>query len=293
MQLSGVTSIELLRVRPHHQVYRVACQDQWFVLKVFDDPAHATEVHVYSLLERCSVPTLPVYKQTEQALLIEDLAHSHTWLAAHEADQDDARTGHAVAQWYRTLHAAGLAALQSPGDMHSGGMPPAFLSEWVHEWVQVLDAPTLRAAGIVLDLKDVAGWRLAAETIERLKAAFRALPQTFNYNDFAMENLALSRDDGPVREAIVFDYDQFSIGPAYSDWRNVMGCLQGDARRAFREAYGPVNDAERLLDEPLAGLYALALSAQRPQFPSWARPLLEWVRSGEMEQSVRRALEFT
>jgi len=119
------------------------------------------------------------------------------------------------------------------------------------------------------------------------------LPQTFNYNDFAVENMALSRAVQVPLRAIVFDYDQFSLGPAYSDWRNVVSGLRGASQSAFEEAYGGVNQHERILDEPLSILYGLVIACRRSQLPRWAVPLSEAARTGGLEGAIRRALEVT
>jgi hypothetical protein len=128
------------------------------------------------------------------------------------------------------------------------------------------------------------------QSIEALKARARVCPQTFNYEDFAGENLALSHDREPLR-AIVFDYDCFTLGAAYSDWRNVTSSLKGAAQEAFAEAYGPVSETERRLDVPLSALHGLLEASRRENVPAWARPLLEDVESGELERSIRNALD--
>jgi len=79
-------------------------------------------------------------------------------------------------------------------------------------------------------------------------------------------------------EAIVFDYDCFKTGTVYSDWRNVVYSLQGIGRAAFQAAYGPVDEAEGLLDEPLSILYGLIIASRREKFLGWARPLVEAVK---------------
>ena len=77
---------------------------------------------------------------------------------------------------------------------------------------------------------------------------------------------------------------------AYSDIRNVLYSLEGDARQAFCEAYGGFNETERLLDIPLATFYGLMVAAQREWVPGWARPLLEDVKSGRLGCAIADAL---
>ncbi|MDP2975772.1 MAG: hypothetical protein Q8N45_06100 [Anaerolineales bacterium] len=147
------------------------------------------------------------------------------------------------------------------------------------------------SAGTVFELQDKPVWATVIGCIESLKAKYLALPQTFNYNDFAAENLALSRGKEHSLRAIVFDYDCFAIGVAYSDWRNVMNSLCGAAKTSFEEVYGPISEKERLLDEPLAILYGLVVASQRSKTPKWVAPLIETVANGELERSISKALE--
>lgn len=119
----------------------------------------------------------------------------------------------------------------------------------------------------------------------------RSLPETLNYNDFCWKNLALSRSQGENLQAIVFDYHLMGLGLAYSDCRNVTGSLKGKARSSFRQTYGRVDEREKLLDEATAVLYALFTALRLPIFPHWGQGCLDKVKSGEIERSLRRALE--
>jgi hypothetical protein len=139
-------------------------------------------------------------------------------------------------------------------------------------------------------LHDNASWWRSYQSIDTLKEKVRGFPLTFNYDDFDQENLALSRSRKPALQAIVFDYDCFTLGTAYTDWRNVTYSLKGAAKDAFITTYGTVNKNERLLDTPLATFFGLLTAAERKKPPAWARPLIESVYNGDLEQSVRVAL---
>jgi len=250
------------------------------VLKGFGH-ASPLEVQVYALLERLGVPSLPVHGRSEQGLLLEDMDHSRLWRAASTADMRRAATGRAVAEWYLRLHAAGRAALRSPA-----GLPPG-----LHAWVDELTPQALSAAGTRLGLSGKPAWELAIRSVEALAAQARACPQTFNYDDFDRENLALRRTRAAALQAVVFDYDCFSLGTAFSDWRNVCYGLQGAARQAFIESYGPVSEIEQALDLPLSTLQGLLEAARRENVPGWARPLLESIENGELDRAIRAGLE--
>ena len=276
---SDILACELLRRKAGHGVWRIRMGGAWRVLKSFDTPG-ALEPKVYALLEDWGIPTLQVYAHTEWSLLLEDLEHSRHWRLAGKADMSRAETGIAVADWYRCLHRAGREALERPETL-----PPG-----LHAWVDDLTGETLSVAGEKLELTGKPAWESALHNIEALKARAQACPQTFNYEDFDRENLALSREKNPLR-AVVFDYDCFTLGAAYSDWRNVSFSLTGAARAAFAEAYGPVSETERRLDLPLSTLGGLLEASRRANVPGWARPLLEDVENGVLERSIWRALD--
>lgn len=271
----------VLRERPEHAVYRVRAGERCRILKVFEAgsgaSAPAREVSVYGLLRELGVPTLPVYALSGSFLLIEDLRDSPDWRLAGEADMDSPAVGSAAAEWYRLLHRAGAAGLQPGG-------PAGFLTGWV----EILDDAALAEVDQKLALEHLPIWQAVRRQIEPLKAAYRALPQTLNYQDFAAENLALSRSADPLR-AVVFDYDCFTIGTAFSDCRNVLSSLRGAAREAFQAAYGPLDPAEAPLDTVLSTLEGLVVAARREHFPPWAQPLVESLRDGTFAADLYRA----
>jgi len=273
--------------RHGNRLYRVRCAERSYVLKVFDQPAQATEVRSYALLQEIGVPTLPVYGRTENAILLEDLSVSPTWRLAEETDVERPETGAAVAKWYLTMHARGEELLAGSAEI------PSFLQREADQ----LDGQSITATGKKLGLGQNLAWKLAAVHIQALKEAMRSLPETLNYNDFHWSNLALQRCGaaalrrGELR-AVVFDYHLLGIGPRYSDCRNVVGSLGKRAARAFWEAYGPVDEREAILDEPISILYGLQVASRRPRLPEWARAGMQKVESGELERSLRRALEI-
>ena len=274
-----VTSVELIHEKHGNRLYRVKSGARTFVLKWFVGPS--TEARSNALLERLSVPTLPVYGRTEDALLLEDLADSALWRLAKKEDVERSETGAAVASWYLSLHSAGQDLLTDPV------RTPSFLNREI----DALDAGSIVEAGKRLDSADNHVWKLAADQIEVLKGAMQSLPETLNYNDFYWGNLALSRRREPSLQVIVFDYHLLGIGLRYSDCRNVVGSLGDQAASAFWEVYGPVDEREMLLDEPTSVLFALVDALRRSRFPSWAQDCLRKAQSGELERSLRRALE--
>jgi hypothetical protein len=277
-----VTRAELIHQRHGDSLYRAQCSERSYVLKWFHNPAQAIEVRGYALLEGLGVPTLPVHGRTENALLLEDLVSSPNWRLAVEADAERAETGAAVARWYRTFHALGEKLITDPDG------PPPFLGRET----DALNPEAVREIAAKLDIGDDPVWALAAEHVEAIVAAMRALPETLNYNDFYWTNLALSRHSAPRLEAIVYDYHLLGIGLRTSDCRNAAGSLGERAAAAFWEAYGPVDAREGILDEPMATLYGLLVAVRSPRFPDWARDCVRMVESGALESSLRRAIEI-
>jgi hypothetical protein len=276
----GADEVVVLHAARTHMVYRLHGRNGSYILKWYLSPAQSLESTIYHLLRQYGVPTLPVYAHTGRALVLEDLHTSPDWRLAEPADMEREATGAALAAWYRRLHQAGRGALAD--------------SRWsrykVKPWVKEISAVSLAAAGAKFKLEQEPAWAAALRHAPALKAKYLALPQTFNYNDFAAENLALSRDQGQPLRAIVFDYDCFTTGVVSSDWRNVMFSLQGAAKVSFQQKYGPISEAERLLDEPLAILFGLVIASQRDRLPCWAEPLAETVFNGELGGMIREAV---
>jgi hypothetical protein len=277
-----IERIDLIHRKHGDRLYRVRCRERWYVLKWFHDPPRAVEVRSYALLQRLGVPTLPLHGRTVDALLLEDLAYSPAWRLAEEPDVQCPETGAAVANWYRVFHAAGRELFIDPA------APPAFLGREA----DALNADAVREIGEKLNLAHDPVWMLAQDLIEPIKEAMRSLPETLNYNDFHWTNLALSRHTVPQLDAIVFDYHLLGIGLRYSDCSNVVGSLGERAAAAFWETYGPVDEQERILDEPTAALYALLVAVRMPRFPGWARGCLRMVENGDLERGLRRVSEI-
>ena len=277
---SDIQSIVLMKEQKHHALYRIITSDKSFVLKWFAPDSDNIEIRAYDLLSSYGVPTLPVYGKTDNVLLMEDLNTSQAWRLATREDACCAQTGEAVAEWYELFHRAGRDLMTNPQDM------PGYL----RREVDFLDAPAILGIGEKLGVVDSRALRLAAEHIDALKAEMKGLPTTLNYNDFDWTNLAVSRNETSELRAIMFDYHLLGIGPAYSDYRNVVGSLEGDGRFAFQQRFGPVDEREAILDAPVSVLYSLYEASLRPQLPQWARSLLGEITSGELEAKLGRAL---
>lgn len=273
-------NFETIRERPTHAVYRLTVGSRCYIYKTFSSPEHAKEIHVYALLRDLAVPTLPIHAAGNSYLVIEDLDTSPQWRLARPDDLRRADAGRAIAEWYRLLHAAGMQYLRETGGR------PDFLTGWFDRF----DPSALFTAGEKFDLNHLDVWQAAIRYLDRLKEIYRTFPQTFNYSDFAGENLALTRDGITPLRAIVFDYDCFTTGAVYSDYRNVIGALEGPAQTSFQETYGPIHPDEAVIDSALSLIEGIVIISRRPYLPDWGRPLLESIRNGEFTGILDRAL---
>ena len=277
-----IRRVETISVRPGHRLYRIRSHRRSCVLKSFPVRNPGNEIRSYGLLRRLGVPTIKVIGQTKSDLLLEDLTCSDTWRLATEMDVCDRHVGAAVARWFWQFHARG-AALATTGP----GLPPFLRRE-----EDLLSRASIESAGRALGLSGLDSWRRAADCIDLLKLALSNFRTTLNYNDFHWTNLALSRKSGPGMEAIVFDYDLLGVGTRYSDFRNVVGSLSGEAVTGFREVYGGVDPGERTLDRPLATLYALVSAARMATFPKWAEECRQTVLNGTFKTDLLQAVDL-
>ena len=277
-----IRRVETISVRPGHRFYRIRTHRCSYVLKSFPVGNPGNEIKGYRLLRQLGVPTLDVIAMTETDLLLEDLTHSETWRLATELDAGDRHVGAAVARWYWRFHEKG-SALAAAGS----GLPPFLKRE-----EDLLDRAGIESAGRALGLSRLDSWRLAADHIDLLKRSLSDFGTTLNYNDFHWTNLALSRKSGPGMEAIVFDYDLLGIGTRYSDVRNAVGSLSGEAIAGFQEVYGSVDPGEKTLDRPLATLYALVSAARMVTFPKWAEESRQTVLNGTFKTDLLQAVDL-
>ena len=151
-----------------------------------------------------------------------------------------------------------------------------------------LTAERLLEIGRRLELAELPLWDLTARSVDRLVTAHRAFPETLNYRDFHHTNLALSREPG---RAIVFDYHETGLGPAWCDLRNARGGFGERARRAFLATYGPLDERVAVLDDALAPLFTLIQASRLPPGSPWRERMLAPVRNGDLERALRRAVE--
>lgn len=276
-------NVDPIREKHGNRLFRIILQGSSYILKVFGEPEASREICAYSLLEDIGVPTLHVISRTNNALLLEDLEVSDHLRLANEDDIGKAEVGAALAEWYQILHNA--------GSIVRLGVDPRSRFLW-REIDALTPASILEVAAMVRD-SDKKKWSILAGNIDRVRNAVMSSAETLTFNDFHWTNLALSRNERPIRAA-VFDFHLLGLGMRYSDCRNVTGSLGPDAADAFRSAYGETDPREEVLDDLVAPLCALVEAFQRPRFPSWAKASLELAETtGEIHSRLDRAIEVT
>jgi hypothetical protein len=274
--LDPAVPVETIRERQGHGVFRLRPAAESLVVKVWSDPAAATEVRAYRILADLGVPTIRVIGTTDRAILLEDLEISARWRPAIDDDLATPQMISALADWYRLLHQAG-----SPPGPWAAEIP----DEYAH-----LSVDAMRRAGRSLDLDRKARWIKAANAVEPLLITWKTLPRTLIYNDFHVSNLAVART---TAQSVMIDFDRLRIGTAAGDLRNVTGQLNPTARQVFLEEYGPVREPELIIDAPLAVIGALCgLDPTLPRIPRWARVLRDEVVDGTLDRKLDAALEL-
>ena len=280
LDTSQLRKVESIQKRHGNHLCRITLGSSSYILKVFGNPDASSEVRAYALLKDLGVPTLHTVATTSDALLLEDLEVSNHLRLAKEKDVGKAEVGVALAAWYRALHHAGSRFSTDQAE-------PSFLRREIEELTpaSILDVAS-RVGGA-----DHSKWDNLADNIDRIKNAAMTLEETLTYNDFHWTNLALSRNEKPIR-AVMFDYHLLGVGLRHSDCRNVTYTLGPDAANAFWSAYGDTDPREKVVDDLLAPLHALVEAFRRPKFPSWAEESLKLAKTGKIHCRLERVMEI-
>ena len=267
------TSIALIRNKDDVSVWRITTVDNSYVMKCFDKPEYRREIANYKLLKLLGVPTLKMIAHTDSSLVMEDIERSTYRLGTME-DINDPKIAEKIALWYKTLHQNGREYANT------------------HEFIDENNALTTDNIKLIQEktgTSDVDVWRIIETNFSKIRAAVMSLPRTLVYTDFHYTNLAVARDG---LSALVFDYNFFFKGYAYSDIRNVCGNFYNDqAKAAFLSSYSEIDEREVIVDDVASVLSALIIACERKIFPNWANGLLERIRDGRLLAAVEKLLE--
>ncbi|MCL2517631.1 MAG: aminoglycoside phosphotransferase family protein [Oscillospiraceae bacterium] len=241
-----------------------------YVMKKFENTADRREIRNYQILRELGVPTIQIIDATDDTLLMEDITKSETWRLGRDEDMSNPKIARAIAVWYKKLHEAGINF-------------PA-----LHELYDETDFITLANMDFIAEKTNTIGnpvWDLIRERFDDIRRMIEVLPRTLTYNDFYWSNLVVAKDG---TSAMMFDFHLLGKGYVYSDVRNVTYSLRDEAINAFLDEYGTTNFDEKTADAIIEPLFGLYVACERTQFPEWAVPSLNKIKSEEYYELLRR-----
>jgi len=281
LNLLGATT-ELIQNHDGVQVYRVSLGGHRYVLKTFENRAHAREIENYNLLNLLNIATLPLLRSTPTALLLPDITYDAIFRLGNASDFDDDDTARAIARWYKTLHDAG----------RRNSFPSNLYDE-----NELITLHNLKAVGEKTETIDNPLWSMIIANFTEISDKIASIPRTLTYNDFYWTNLVVARDR---KSAFMLDYNLLGKGYAYADIRNVTTWLSESAAAAFLAEYGNqnINGLEVAADKVIAPLVSLIYAFVNYNFslanhPDWVAPSLSALNSGSLLKNLEGWLAET
>lgn len=256
-------------------LYEIEYEGNFYVLKYFVKEEHTREIKNYSILRELDIPTIQVHGCTDKSLLLEDLNKSGNYRLGVEVDMDNMEVARLLAVWYKKLHSRGSEYVAKRDNS-------------LYRETDDINRENIELVRGKSNTMDNPLWGLILDNLEFISKKIRSMGETLTYNDFYWTNLAVGRDGST---AIMFDYNFLGIGYRYADVRNVCSSLSAEAGRIFLEAYGEINEEEKVVDEFICHIINLISAYKRPIFPGWAKESLDAVSSGEVEKTFRRILK--
>ena len=256
--------IEKMREKDGIALLKIKTKEKSFVFKYFYNKDYRREIKIYDILKDLGIETIEVFAKTEKSILMEDISESGEYRLGTEEDMSDKDTAKAIAKWYKKLHAAGYEYLK----IHSED----FYSENA-----VITRENLAFIKDKTKTDKLPVWKIINDNFPLIKNKIESMKKTFNYNDFYYTNLVVSKDKS---KAFMFDYNLFGKGPAYSDINNVCWSLSEEAKEAFLDEYGKIDEHEKFVAETAMVLSSLFFACKREEFPDWGRKLLEELKTG-------------
>ena len=266
--------IEKMREKDGIALLKIKTKEKSFVFKYFYNKDYRREIKIYDILKDLGIETIEVFAKTEKSILMEDISESREYRLGTEADMSDKETAKAIAKWYKKLHAAGYEYLK----IHSED----FYSENA-----VITRENLAFIKDKTKTDKLPVWKIINDNFPLIKKEIESMKKTFNYNDFYYMNLVVSKDKS---KAFMFDYNLFGKGPAYSDINNVCWSLSEEAKEAFLDEYGKIDEHEKFVAETAMVLSSLFFACKREEFPDWGRELLEELKTG-FDEKIKKLVQ--
>lgn len=252
-------SLEEIREKDGIALLRIKTGRKSFVFKYIENEKFQRETEIYEILSSLEVETIKVFAMTEKSILMEDIAKSEKFRLGTKEDMSDPEVAKALAKWYRNLHFTGYGYVEEYGkDLYSENA--------------LITKENLAFVKTKTGTKNLPVWKIIEENFAKIKSAIESERKTFNYNDFYYANLVVAKDKS---KAFMFDYNLFGKGPAYSDINNVCWSLSEEAKTAFLNEYGEIDEREKIIEEAAMVLVSLFFACKREEFPDWGAELLE------------------
>lgn len=266
--------IEKMREKDGIALLKIKTNEKSFVFKYFYNKDYRREINIYDILKDLGIETIEVFAKTEKSILMEDISESGEYRLGTEEDMSDKDTAKAIAKWYKKLHAAGYEYLKT----HSED----FYSENA-----VITRENLAFIKDKTKTDKLPVWKIINDNFPFIKNKIESMKKTFNYNDFYYMNLVVSKDKS---KAFMFDYNLFGKGPAYSDINNVCWSLSEEAKEAFLDEYGKIDEHEKFVAETAMVLSSLFFACKREEFPDWGKELLEELKTG-FDEKIKKLIQ--
>lgn len=266
--------IEKMREKDGIALLKIKTKEKSFVFKYFYNKDYRREIIIYDILKDLGIETIEVFAKTEKSILMEDISESGKYRLGTEEDMSDKDTAKAIAKWYKKLHAAGYEYLK----IHSED----FYSENA-----VITRENLAFIKDKTKTDKLPVWKIINDNFSLIKNKIESMKKTFNYNDFYYMNLVVSKDKS---KAFMFDYNLFGKGPAYSDINNVCWSLSEEAKEAFLDEYGKIDEHEKFVAETAMVLSSLFFACKREEFPDWGKELLEELKTG-FDEKIKKLVQ--
>ncbi|ERJ12179.1 hypothetical protein [Haloplasma contractile] len=260
-------------------VYRIITTSTSYVIKYFEKNEFRRELDYYNLLIELEIPTIPVISMTDQSIILEDIEQSETYRLGFESDLENENVARGLVAWYTQFHKKGRIYLKQN---------PEQKASLYNEYNEL-------TKNVITDIMTKTGtnhykyWHILINHFDDLIAQSKSYTSTLTYNDFYYTNFIVSKDES---EVIMFDYNFLGVGYRYSDVRNIVSSLKGNAKSLFLACYPQCNEGEVILDDVLADLFVLKEAYKRDQFPSWAKIPVEQLDNGVFEQKVLKLKHY-
>ncbi len=240
-------------------VARVVSAEKSYVVKCFQKDEYKREMENYRLLETLGVPTIQVIASTDSSILLEDIACSSVYRLGVREDMFDLEVARRIAVWYKQLHNQGYAHVCQRG-------------ESMYDETDFFTVENIACIKEKTGTQDAPAWRLLESHYAAISHLLSKVRRTLTYNDFYYTNMVVAQDKS---SALMFDYNLLGKGYAYSDVRNVLSSLSEEAGKAFLDAYGEFDPAEKALDDVVSVAVTLSLACQYDKFSWWVKALLD------------------